>query len=124
MPYLIQYNSQPRFKLLNSKNPNGHHKKQRIINSPYDLTEYEMYQLLRPYTLSSRQLAELDYPLMRDHHYGTVYISSQRNRKQAQSDKHSCVRCYQYFEVDKRGIPTNEYPCTYHPGRLWTKNSE
>jgi len=108
--------------ILNGPNAQNCSIIKKPIRSISDLSKAETYELLCKYTLTSSQLVEHCYPLMKVDNYGSVEISHLKSEiKRYRSDINTCCRCYKQYYTNEFGVPTNTDPCVYHPGRLWSE---
>ena len=102
------------------------------LKTDEDIPDYEFYQLLLRYVLSTEKLQENGYPVSVDGNLGEVTINDTNaffdakgtNLQPKDPLRRRCDRCHKIYEVDEKGhqVMKDEYGmdvqrCNYHWGR-------
>ena len=98
-------------------------KRQTLLET--DLTDLELYQMMKKYLLNEQQLVEYGYPRKDPKSRELAIVPVKPELLSWKNDYNTslrtCSRCKKLFKVDDEGMPIKLETCIFHPGRLWNE---
>ncbi|XP_023243298.1 RNA exonuclease 1 homolog isoform X1 [Centruroides sculpturatus] len=97
--------------------------RRKVVKIDDDIKGKKLYNLLKPYIMTEKQLEENGFPRLDPANPGKAIITNSYQKKPVCNNplERTCCRCQTKYRVTVKGKYVKEEECIYHWGRLWKR---